>query len=174
MTSCPSTSTRYFIDGIHPSGAWRCEFPAKPLPYPTPAAAWIGYTPTPTGAALAAESAAKSVPGSGGPPAPPPKRAASAARARLLAGSRYDGIVSTAPAALSSFIASRSTAYTARQKGVVPSRYSSPQLALPQLLKPKNQRFLRSRTFTLAPAVIIACISSRCDVACTCTDCGCG
>ncbi len=71
-------------------------------------------------------------------------------------------------------MASTSTAYAARQNGVVWSRYSSPQLALPQLLNAKYQRFFVRRTFTSAPAAIMASISSRYVVFCTRMACGCG
>src|SRR5689334_14946437 len=64
------------------------------------------------------------------PPAPP--------RAPRAAGAGgVDASFGSAPCAISSFITSRSSAYVARQNGVVPSMFSSPQFGLPQLLYAK-------------------------------------
>src|ERR1019366_7342505 len=79
------------------------------------------------------------------PPPPPPRPPAGA-------GAFSDGVLGSAPYFTSRRIASTSTAYEARQNGVVPSMFSSPQFALPQLLYEKYQYCCFTRAFGFAPA----------------------
>src|SRR5690348_11058570 len=109
----------------------------------------------PGGTALAAESIAGSS-GAGAPnprpppppPPPPPPRPPRPAGCGL----RYDGRFTSAPALTRMRIASTSNAYAARQNAVVPSTFSRPQLALPQLLNAKYQGCAVRRAFGSAPA----------------------
>ena len=71
-------------------------------------------------------------------------------------------------------MASTSTEYAARQNAVVPSRFSRPQLPLPQLLYAKYQRCVEMRVLGLAPALSSASISSMYVVVWNSAACGCG
>src|SRR5262245_4984996 len=134
LTSAPSSSTRYLIDGIQPSGAWRCALPAKPSPYSTPAAAWIGNAPGPPGGIGGASYFAwfDAAVGAIGPPAP--AGGAFGAPRRIGTGGAIVGMFGSAPYFTSRRIASTSVAYAARQNAVEPDVSARPQLRLPQPL----------------------------------------
>src|SRR5262245_61074257 len=162
LTSAPSSSTRYFTDGIQPSGAWRCALPAKPSPYSTPAAACSGNAPGPppgTGGPVKRSWFGSGVGGTGppappgtncsaaadpgpvaaGPPRPPrPPKAAPPAPGgtprRIACCGAIVGMFGSAPYDASSRIASTSVAYAARQNGVEPELSARPQFRLPQPL----------------------------------------
>src|SRR5579859_2694446 len=119
-----------------------------PAPPPRPA------RPAPAAANCAPPAAVES-PGAPRPPRPPPRPP------RATAGAmRCVGMLGSAPCAIRIFMASTSTAYAARQNGVAPSMFSSPQLALPQLLNTKYQGCDFIRELGFAPA------SSSADIIC--------
>src|SRR5512138_183674 len=148
----------------------------------------MGSTPGPTGATFAAASTsgsslncgplnpamfaapapppARHTPHPAPPPArpPPPPPPPRPPRPRPAGG--VDGTFGSAPCAISSFIASTSTAYAARQNGVVPSMFSRPQFGLPQLLNAKYQGCFLIRALTSAPRLMSESISSRYVVFC--------
>src|SRR5436190_2147994 len=80
-------------------------------------------------------------------------------RSRLRGG--IDNCRDRTTAATSIFMASTSRPYAARQNGVVPSMFSRPQFALPQLLYAKYHGCWVSRAFGFAPALSRAAITSR-------------
>src|SRR6185503_4830885 len=94
--------------------------------------------PPPRGARAAPPAESPGAPPPPPPPPPPPRRPPPPRPPRPpAAATRWLGRFGSAPYFTSSFIASTSTAYAARQNAVVPSMFSRPQLALPQLLYAK-------------------------------------
>src|SRR5689334_22657680 len=129
--------------------------------------AWLPLPPKPASAAAAAPPAPPAAPAAPPRPPPPPPRAA-------LAGLRSDGTFGSAPYFTSKRMASTSTAYAARQNGVVPSMFSRPQLPLPQLLYTKYHICETMRVLGLAPALSSAFITSMYVAFWNSCCCGCG